>query len=124
MSENNDALVSTLIVAQQRINSDTAKALGEMATTLKDMNERLFITNGGVLKTIYDNCNTKNEDTCDKVTDVAKRTSKLEQRSRDTRKWLAGAIAVITTEGVTLGFLFQHFAGKVASVLDALKAVK
>jgi len=119
MSDND--LLTNLVVKQQEINTETAKALGELPTTMKNMNNRLFIDNGGILKTIYETAKSDHVTVCTEVRGIDNRVGKIELTHRDAKKWLAGAIAVISTEGAMLGWYFTHVAGKVSSFLDAVK---
>lgn len=106
-------LLTSLIVKQQEINQETASALGKMSGQLEDMST--------FIKNVYAGYKGGDEQLLTKLVAVEAKADLVTQKHRDARKWLGGAVAVITLEGTMLGYYFTHLATKVSTIVDALK---
>lgn len=90
-----------------------------------NMHARLFVDGGGgVLKTIEADVAAASSETAAAKTELSTRINKLESLRTSDRRWLAGAGAVLITEGSAIGFYFHYIAGKLQPMLDALKVLK
>lgn len=106
-------LLTELVVKQQEINQKTAAALGKMSGQLEDMST--------FIKNVYAGYKSGDTELMTKLVAVEAKTDLVTQKHRDTKKWLAGAVAVISVEGTMLGYYFTHLAGKVTTIVNAMK---
>jgi hypothetical protein len=114
MSDND--VLTNLVVKQQEINAATAQRLGEISTSLADMTQ--------FIKNVYAGYKTADEKIVIDLNHVGERVQSLETARRDTKRWLAGAVAVITTEAGAAAYLYHALAGKMSVILDVASKVK
>ncbi len=106
-------LLTSLIVKQQEINQETAAALGKMSGQLDDMSQ--------FIKNVYAGYKSGDETLMTKLVTVEAKADVVAQKHRDAKKWLTGAVAVISFEGMILGYYCTHIATKVATIVDTIK---
>jgi hypothetical protein len=106
-------ILTNLVIKQQQINQETAETLGKMSSQLEDVSQ--------FIKNVYAGYKAGDEQLAVKVAAVDAKATETATKHRDAKKWLAGALAVITAEGSFLAFYFHYLSGKVELMLNAVK---
>lgn len=112
-----EALLTEFMLKQSETTGAIAKQVDDMHTrlfgngqpgALQNLETAIAKTNGGMVET---------------KEKLSARIDKIEGYRNGDKKWLAGAFAVIGTEGAALGFYFHYLAAKVQPLFDAMKAM-
>lgn len=105
--------------------TEQSNSVGAIKMQLDDMSKRLF-GNGqpGVLHYLAEQTKELATKTTESVSGVDKRVLALENGRTMARRWLAGAVAVITAEATIIGVFFKVFTVKITPLFDILKAHK
>lgn len=109
-----DSVLINFMNKQTEITSQTNQRV-------EDMHTRLF-GNGqpGALKYLADAAHEAKEEAAKVRTELDSRVDKLEKFRIGDRRWVAGALAVLGTEGAGLGIYFHYLFGKVQSIAGLL----
>jgi len=110
MSDNN--LLHDFIAAQHERDLRTTETLATIAQSQKDMCARLFggENQKGMLPYMIEAAKEQSAKMDDRFKEVETRTTSLETWRTGSKRWIAGAVAVLALEGSALGLYLQHVA--------------